>query len=960
MCLVRRALILLISLGCSCGWAAQRSGFLGYAESALKGDREYRAGRYREAGLIYQEALRAAEELAYGGGQVHSLMMIGVSSWNQGDLDASEQWYSRAQGLARKAGLPEEEKTCSSALEIVRLYREGKAQRIEREFALSLASFDRAIRLSRKIGSEAHEAKCLRQMSLAYWETDRLDEFRASNEKALVLARKLNHRLEVARCMNNLGIYFDRKEEYPEAFNFFEESLKIFRSQKITFEESNVLSNFGRIYLNLGDYKKALGYFNKAMELDSNNNDYNNLSIDLMNIGLVFRNKGENNKDDRCLETAISYYKNSYCYITNKKLEVQLQNNIGYALANLKLFSQAIRYFSSALKKARELDDLEAVSTLISNISSLYVEQGYYKDAIVNYEEAIRIASKIGFNSALWGAYLGLGQSWELAGNDAIAEACYRKSIDCIERLRSRVFGDEFKIVFFENKVSAYERLAGLLYRRYAIDPKMSLKREMFRVVERAKGRAFLDALAKDNDETDLDLGLKNKEKELSRQITEIISGLAKADHNGRLSKDLFERLSLKEDEYARLAARVQAERSVNKPQNGATPYDLEDVQNRLLDEKTGLLEYFLGDKASWLFFVTKTDCDIFELPSRKAIEDSVKAFVKLIALPGSGPFPGDAAARRIYRELLFSLDKDCALSLERLIIIPDGPLCCLPFEALISDDREPEHLPAYLIRRYQVSYAPSSSSLLLLREKARPELPRGGKDLLAVGNPDCAPESPLGFLPRPGYGAALRDYFMNQGFVFSRLPYAEKEVREIAAFFPGSRRDIYLNTEATEETVKRLSLQDFKILHFACHGFMDEEEPMRSALVLALDQDRAEDGFLQAREISSLKLNADLVVLSACQTARGSLKRGEGLMDLSRCFFRAGARSVVASLWRIEDRATAGFMKNFYAALVGGKTKAQALRAAKLAMIRSDFAFPFYWAGFILSGDAQSSIPRE
>jgi len=956
----RRALILIIPFVCNLGCAAESGGFLRYAESALKGDREYRAGRYREAGLFYQEALRTAEELLYGGGQVQSLMMIGISSWNLGDLDAFEKWYSRAKGLAKKAGLSAEERNCSSGLEVLRLYRKGKTQRAGSEFAASLSSFRRAIRLARKIANEALEAKCLRQMSLTYWETDRLGEFQDANEKALVIAKKLNHRLEEARCLNNIGIYYDREEQYFEAFKYFEGSLDLFRSNKIINEESNVLSNIGRTYYNLGNYDESLKYFFKAMEIDINNEINENLSIDLMNVGIAYRNKGERNKDKDYLQTAISFYQNAYCLINNKELEARILNNIGYAYITQKKYSEASKCFNAALRKARQLKDLEAISTLITNISSLYFEQGFNEEAIVGFREAIGIALRIGSNRVLWEAYFGLGQSLELTGKNAAAEACYRSSIDCIEKLRNRLFGDEFKADFFENKIGAYERLVGLLFRRHAKDPHQGLAREMFRVVERAKGKVFLDALAEDGSDRGVDPALKNKEAELSRQISEIISGLTKFDQDGHRSKILLERLSQKEDEYARLAARIKAERAGGRSEANAVRFDLEEVQARLLDEKTGLLEYFLGDKASWLLFVTKKNCDVFELPPREAIEDSVKAFVKLVALPGSGPFPGEAAARRIYRELLFPLDADFNKSLECLIIIPDGLLCYLPFEALVADKKEPGPRPDYLIHRYQMSYAPSSSSLLLLKDRARPEDRRRGKDLLAVGNPDCAPASSHGFSSLPDHGAALRNYFMNQGFVFSRLPYAEKEVRDIAAYFPENRRELYLGAEATEEAVKKASLRDYKILHFACHGFLDEEEPIRSALVLALNRDRTEDGFLQGREIGNLRLPADLVVLSACQTARGSLKRGEGVMGLSGCFFRAGARSVIASLWPIEDRASAIFMKGLYAALVGGKTKAQALRTAKLSVIGSELAHPFYWAGFILSGDGQSSILWE
>jgi len=162
---------------------------------------------------------------------------------------------------------------------------------------------------------------------------------------------------------------------------------------------------------------------------------------------------------------------------------------------------------------------------------------------------------------------------------------------------------------------------------------------------------------------------------------------------------------------------------------------------------------------------------------------------------------------------------------------------------------------------------------------------------------------------------------------------------------------EIYLRDKAKEEAVKDNSLKNFQIIHFACHSFLDEKFPFRSALVLTLDNDPREDGFLQAREIFTLKLNADLIVLSACQTGKGRIERGEGIFVLPRIFFYSGARSVLSTLWTINDKSTSKFMEYFYGYLLQGKNKAEALRSAKLKMINTQYPHPFYWAPFILNG---------
>jgi CHAT domain-containing protein len=526
--------------------------------------------------------------------------------------------------------------------------------------------------------------------------------------------------------------------------------------------------------------------------------------------------------------------------------------------------------------------------------------------------------------------------------------------------MRSRIPSDEFRVSFFDTKISAFEGLAGLLGHRYLNCPRPDVGEKLFNVVERAKGRAILDALTESEAENEIDPHLKQKENELTRNVSEILAMMKELDADRREFKALAERLGHAEDELSRFNSRRDNGRSAGKFDEIVGPFTLRDVQQRLLDDESGLMEYFLGEKASWLLLVTRTGQSVFKLPPRKQIEASVKAYTKIISSPPRGAFQGGAAARRLFRELAFPLELDCAQRLKRLIVIPDGPLCCLPFEALAVDDGRIGLSEAFLISRFQISYAASASSLIYLKERRGIRDLPSGKALFAVGNPACDAAAEKTRKRLSGYQGALRDYFLDQGFAFSRLPHAEREVREIAALFRPDRRTILINEAGTETAVKSVHLRDYQILHFACHGFVDEEEPMRSALILALDHETSEDGFLQAREIGALDLDADMVVLSACRTAHGSLKRGEGVLDLARCFIRAGARTVVASLWGIDDRATSVLMKDFYGALIQGSAKGQALRSAKLRMIRSGEDHPFYWAGFILNGDGQSGLAGE
>ena len=192
-------------------------------------------------------------------------------------------------------------------------------------------------------------------------------------------------------------------------------------------------------------------------------------------------------------------------------------------------------------------------------------------------------------------------------------------------------------------------------------------------------------------------------------------------------------------------------------------------------------------------------------------------------------------------------------------------------------------------------------------------------------------------------------------------LLFSKEEIRDVARSFSPLGADTLTGTAANERNLKQWPLKDYRIIHFACHGFLDESSPFRSALALSTTNASGDDGFLQMREIYGLDLNADLVVLSACQTAAGRLERSEGPMGLSRPFFFAGARSVIASLWPINDRSTVTFMHDFYAGLLGGCPADEALRSAKSKMLKTHhWAHPFYWASFLLQGDPSAAGAHE
>jgi CHAT domain-containing protein len=294
--------------------------------------------------------------------------------------------------------------------------------------------------------------------------------------------------------------------------------------------------------------------------------------------------------------------------------------------------------------------------------------------------------------------------------------------------------------------------------------------------------------------------------------------------------------------------------------------------------------------------------------------------------------------------------------------------LSYLPFETLVirtSHGPSGEIRPQYLIENFAIVYAPSASALEAIKT-SNPQMPEWPKTFLAFGDPISPTHAPLASSPAAEHmsheapasdatAAAVLDGYAESGFSLTRLPYAREEVLSISNLYPAAQRRIYLGEQAKEETVKSEKLDQYRYIHFATHSFIDDTVPGRSGILFSRDADSHEDGVLQTGEIMRLKLNADLVTLSACSTGLGKLMNGEGILGLTRAFFYSGARNVAVSLWDVNDSATSALMKAFYENLNRGLPKREALRQAKLGLLHSrnpTWRHPYFWAPFVLVGE--------
>jgi len=884
-----------------------------------------RKGDFQNAIIEFKKSLRLAEENKNSEGEILSSMRLGLLHWNNGQLDLSSEFYERARIEAAEFKLWELEEECQDSLEIYEKYLKGKEFRLSGQHQKSIESFQSAVMLAKKIKSAAHEAKCLRQMSITFWEMDNLNKFYELNEDALELAKKLNHKKEEGRCLNNIGIYYRKMGNYSKSLNNYEKALYIARELRIKKDESAILSNIANVYKNVGQCSKSLSYLLDALRIDRKQENAIFIAMDLINIGETYRISGllTNKRSDferalknfyECLELIKMIPSENDEVIS---LKVKLLNNIGSVFLNLEKFEDALRFFEYGYEIAKQILDHESISMILSNMGYIHLQKNNYMGALNYYLKSIRIAERIKASHVLWEAYWGLGRCYESVEQFPEAIDYFQKSIKEINDIRSFILSDILKTGFVKDKFHVYESLIDLLFFSERDSLSNDKKKKIFSIMEKAKARAFLEVLG----ETWFD-----SQEKISTELT-----------------------GEKKDISHESPSRMQAKSTGVEKVVFLEPCQLEQVQMELLDQKTALIEFFLGKKQSYLFLIKKDDYDLFPIPPRDKIRNSIKGYLKELSDPPKGKFRGNLAAKRLFNQLLAPLVKNLNDSIENLIIIPDGLLYYLPFEALIMDSEDMSSDPKFLIESFKISYAPSSSSLLFLKKREREVFPP--KSLLAIGNPKYSLRK-ITKSNGKDTSRIFKEIYENQGFDFPPLPYSEREIKEISKFFKRERKDIYLGNVARESLIKNISLEDYQIIHFACHGLHDEIFPFRSGLVLSLDGNINEDGFLLVREISDLKLAADLIVLSACKTGKGKLENIEGVLGLPRIFFYCGAKSVVSSLWEVNDKSTSRFMSHFYKYLSLGKSKSQALRMAKLEMLKSKYCHPFYWASFVLYGD--------
>jgi CHAT domain-containing protein/tetratricopeptide (TPR) repeat protein len=890
--------------------------------------------KHKEATETAKEALVIAEDLKDKRILSKAYRAHGNVLFYQGLFTQALELYQKGLKYAQEANDPAN--LCYSLYDLASTLEDVG----ERDQAIQF--FLQAIEIANQIGYKTILPRLHSGIAGVYMDQCIFDRAAQHFRHALQAAEDAGSKADMAMVLNNLGNLYWTQRFFDQALSYYHQSLRIAEEIKHQKGIALLLSNLGALYSAEGLPEKALVYQLRALQAREQMGDRYGMTISLNNIGVVYANQ---KKYDRAIESYQRALKISE-EIGDKPGVVVVSKNLGNAFLGQDEYQEAEKYYKSSLSLAKEINYKEYIGFTSEAIGNVHLKLHKLPQATDWFTKALSIGEEVTSPLMIWSAQYGLAKTYQEIGDNRKSLHFYQAAIDEIEKVRSRTSSEESKSGFLAKNFEVYQDLIALLIELEKKYPDRNYVSQAFDYSEKAKARAFLDTLAEFR--SGIRKGLSEEQKRKESVILQKVSSLQ--SQLWEESDDAKQQEARKKLEDAEIELdRFIVDLRLNNPEYAELrypePYDLKKAQ-RQLDPKTVILEYFLGKTHSYIFAVDTNTMQTASLPPRERLEESVRKYLERIRNPPRASLAVDAnrlqkefekQSQELFHQLIAPVQKTIS-GKENLVLILDGVLHYVPFETLLMDkDR-------LMIENFRIAYAPSITIWANLKEKSKQQ---NSKQFIAFGDPVLPSDSTEGKVVR----SPFRD--------LSRLRYTREEIEGIASLYPQPFLKTYLGKDATESKFKINEISDYKIIHFATHAMIDEEMPRRSVVILSPDAKEGTDGVLQMHEIWNLNLNAQLVVLSACQTGLGKLVSGEGMISLMRAFFYAGAKNVVVSLWNVDDKSTADLMKNFYVHMKSGHSQSESLRQAKLDMIRTAksgsgyaaYKDPYYWAPFVLVG---------
>jgi CHAT domain-containing protein/tetratricopeptide (TPR) repeat protein len=923
-----------------------------------------RSGRYKI------EILALREATAIDKGQVAAQMALdeGAKLMRQQTATARRtaiEKYQSALPLFQAAG-----DTYRVALANLRL---GIAYFSLNEFRTARQFFESTLKLSVVLGDRRLEAGTETYMGGTL---DVLGDIAAALEhqqQALKLARENGPRVAEGNALSNIGKIYNDLADWQRALEYYQQALSVFKSLNLAQNQAITLNNIGIAYGQSGEQQKALDYLQQALPLLRAAGNKNSEAYTLLNIGRTYRRLKQ-------YEKAFDYFSQAQAIQAqtgNRAQSGETLDEIGTAYAAQEQYDKALDYHRQSLEIQRATSNIRREALVLTNLGNAYNGLKQPEKAAEQFNSALAIFRGIDDLASAAMALEGLARAEQKRGNLEGSRKYIEESLALRETVRSRSGSLELRASYRATIERAYEFYIDLLMQQHAKDPGHGFDAEALKASERGRARSLLEQLseARIDIRQGVDAALIQKENDLARVLN------AKAQREMQLkarrgSSDeiaaLHREIGALEDEYQQVQAAIRKSSPQYSALTQPQPLDLKGIQQQL-DRDTVLLQYALGEERSYVWAVSQNEFHSYVLPKRADVElvarevyDSLvaRSVVKSLETPAQrrtriaqADVNFETAAERLSKLILSPASAQ--LARKRLVVIADGALQYVPFAALTVSTGP--YRP--LVFDHELVSLPSASAFAVQRQNLKDRTP-APKSVAVVADPVFSMSdarfkggAQAQAVVEPAQATRIIEHLQGTAkgqLSIPRLPFTRWEADQILAVAPSGFKAVDFNASRSIATSGELS--KYRYVHFATHGYLDTSRANLSAIVLSLfdEQGKPQDGFLRAHDIYNLKLPAELVVLSACETGLGKDVTGEGLEGLTRGFMYAGARRVIVSLWNVNDKATATLMQRLYAGMLrSGKTPAAALRAAQIEMLRTrQWQSPYFWAPFVMQGE--------
>ncbi|MEM8960553.1 MAG: CHAT domain-containing protein [Acidobacteriota bacterium] len=847
----------------------------------------------------------------------------GLARWKMGEIDAARVDFTTARERYEELGDARRAATARNNLCLIHHSRS--------ELDDALTCYDEVITEARHIDAVDLEARVSVNSAAALDMLARRDQALERYQQALSLLERYQHPWLTTHVLNNLGTLHYRFREYQDAIRHQVDALERVRESDNRRLEARILNALGDIYLDLGDVERATAYHRDALPLRQATGDRRGEAATRVSLAIGARQR-------RDFDTAESELREALA-LDEARGDTYRVGIVHYQLARTHLErddADAARLaLDIALESVRESGNARYEVLVNAQLGDTLDRLGRHVDADTVFDRAIALATKLDHDAGLVDTlYLRARATTRRDALDRATddlEAC----LEVLESQRLDLGSPDLRSAFTATVDKVYELYVDVLLTRHERSPTAGFDRQAFAVSERSRARTLVELLQTAG-ALDLDPGLAFRRRDALRalhtaaeqRLTTMTDDTASDDDRQAATRALNDARSTLEA----LDGEIDRTDPARAARAHPTLLDASGVQ-ALLDPETTLVAFVLGSTRSALFTLTHDSFRTDFLPPADRLAAAARTAWEQLASPGSN---GRIAASAFLPE---------PPATERIAIVADGPLHYLPFGALVDDDGYP------WIERHELVTLPSASALALLRE-GRARTPSHWVSVFA--DPVFQSDDPrLRATDEATTVASERS--IDRMTELERLPATRVEAEAIASLAPDGDVVLQLDFDAHRDALLDGHARHAQILHLATHGLFDARAPELSAIVLSrfTPDGEAREGALRIQDIYGLDLAADLVVLSGCQTALGDEVRGEGLIGLTRGFLYAGTPRVVASLWRVPERATAALMEHFYRRVREGASAATALRDAQ-RQIRAQrrWRHPYFWGAFVLQGD--------